>query len=92
LGHDVAEMPESQLRSVVIHELAHIRRGDFLANLLASVAMLLYWPNTLFCLRLQVLEYKIVACGDSALRLGCPKDWANHAYGMGNWSTADSTR
>jgi hypothetical protein len=43
-------------------------------------------------LRLQVLEYKIVACGDSALRLGCPKDWANHAYGMGNWSTADSTR
>ncbi len=53
LGHDVAEMPESQLRSVVIHELAHIRRGDFLANLLGSVAMLLYWPNRLFCLRLQ---------------------------------------
>jgi len=47
LGHDVAEMPESQLHSVVIHELAHVRRGDFLANLLASVAMLLYWPNSL---------------------------------------------
>ncbi|HBD99334.1 MAG TPA: hypothetical protein DC060_14190 [Gemmatimonadetes bacterium] len=47
LGHDVAEMPESHLRSVVIHELEHIRRGDFLANLLASVAMLLYWPNPL---------------------------------------------
>jgi len=47
LSHDVAEMPESQLHSVVIHELAHIRRGDFLANLLASVAMLLYWPNPL---------------------------------------------
>ena len=57
-------MPESQLRSVVIHELAHIRRGDFLANLLASVAMLLYWPNTLFCLRLQVLEHKMVAYGE----------------------------
>jgi len=85
-------MPESQLRSLVIHELAHIRRDNFLANLLASVAMLLYWPNPLFCLRLQVLEYKIVACGDSALRLGCPKDWANHAYGVGDRSTADSTR
>ncbi len=40
LGHDVAEMPEFRLRSVVIHELAHISRGDFLANLLGSVARL----------------------------------------------------
>ena len=44
--------------------MEHIRWGDFLANLLASVAMLLYWPNTLFCLRLQVLEHKMVACGE----------------------------
>ena len=57
-------MPESQLRSVVIHELAHIRRGDFLAKLLASVAILLYWPDPLFCLRLQVLEPKMVPCGE----------------------------
>ena len=77
LGHDVAEMPESQLRSVVIHELAHISRGDFLANLLGSVAMLLYWPSPLFCLRLQFLEHKMVAYGE--LRIRCSREiqrWA----------------
>ena len=77
MGHDVAEMPESHLRSVVIHELEHIRRGDFLANLLASVAMLLYWPNPLFCLRLQFLEHKMVAYGE--LRIRCSREmqrWA----------------
>ncbi len=65
MGHDVAEMPESQLRSVVIRELAHIRRGDFLANLLGSVAVLLYWPNPLFCLRAQFVEHKIGGLEDS---------------------------
>ncbi len=77
LGHDVAEMPESQLRSVVIHEVAHIRRGDFLANVLGSVAMLLYWPSPLFCLPLQSLEHKMVAYGE--LRIRCSREiqrWA----------------
>jgi len=72
LGHDVAEMPVSQLRSVVIHELAHIRRGDFLANLLGSVAMLLYWPSPLFGLRLQFLEHRMVAYG--GLRIRCSRE------------------
>ncbi len=73
----VAEMPESQLSSVVIHELAHISRGDFLANRLGSVAMLLYWPSPLFCLRLQFLEHKMVAYGE--LRIRCSREiqrWA----------------
>jgi beta-lactamase regulating signal transducer with metallopeptidase domain len=75
-----AEMPESQLGSVVIHEPVHIRRGDFLANLLGSVAMLLYWPSPLFALRLQFLEHKLVAAGE--LRIRCSREtqrWATES-------------
>ena len=71
LGPDVAEMPESQLRSVLIHELAHIRRGDFLAHLLGSVAMVLYWPNPLFWVARRRASLTLEqACDDEVLTRG----------------------
>ena len=71
LGADVAEMPEDQLRSVLLHELAHIRRGDFLANLLSSVAMVLYWPNPLYWMARRRASLTLEqACDDEVLTFG----------------------
>jgi beta-lactamase regulating signal transducer with metallopeptidase domain len=71
LGADVAEMPEDQLRSVLLHELAHIRRGDFLANLLSSVAMVLYWPNPLYWVARRRASLTLEqACDDEVLTRG----------------------
>jgi WD40 repeat protein/beta-lactamase regulating signal transducer with metallopeptidase domain len=39
--------PAGQLRLVLAHELAHIRRGDFLAGLVAEVAVCLCWFHPL---------------------------------------------
>jgi GWxTD domain-containing protein len=39
-------MPTSQIESILLHELAHVHRGDYLANLLQTVAegLLFYHP------------------------------------------------
>src|SRR5262249_11863974 len=38
---------DEQLRSVLLHELAHIKRGDTMAQPLAQVACALHWFNPL---------------------------------------------
>ena len=62
-----APMVESrdQLKSILIHELIHVKRWDCLYRLLAMVGMAFYWFNPLFhrvkCLLFEVQEQ---ACDD----------------------------
>ena len=44
------EWPEDKLRSVLSHELAHVRRRDWLVQLGAEVVRCVYWFNPLFWL------------------------------------------
>lgn len=44
---DAAEWNEDRRRMVLLHELAHVRRGDAAARLLARTALSLYWWNPL---------------------------------------------
>jgi TonB family protein len=43
----VAEWRPERLRVVLLHELAHVRRGDVATHLLARTALALYWWNPL---------------------------------------------
>ena len=68
-------------RSVVLrHELAHVRRGDFVTQMLARSVCALYWfnPAVWFAVyRLRVERER--ACDDEVLRLGTrASDYANH--------------
>ena len=69
-----------QLRSVMLHELAHIRRRDTTTQLLAHVACALYWFNPLVWLaawRLRVEGER--ACDDLVLASGVrPSAYAGH--------------
>src|SRR5579871_401441 len=44
---DAADWNEDRRRMVLLHELAHVRRGDAAARLLARTALSLYWWNPL---------------------------------------------
>ena len=68
-------------RSVVLrHELAHIRRGDVVTQMLARSVCALYWFNPAVwfaAYRLRVERER--ACDDEVLRLGTrASDYANH--------------
>jgi beta-lactamase regulating signal transducer with metallopeptidase domain len=47
LPADAAEWSADRRRMVVMHELAHVRRGDVMTHLVARAAVSLYWWNPL---------------------------------------------
>jgi HEAT repeat protein/beta-lactamase regulating signal transducer with metallopeptidase domain len=66
--------------AVLLHELAHISRGDLAMNILSHVMRAMYWLNPLAWLaahRLRVEGER--ACDDTVLRAGAkPSDYADH--------------
>ncbi len=71
---------EEQLQSVLMHELAHIKRGDILVQLLTQVACALHWFNPLVWFaawRLEVERER--SCDDLVLASGIrPSAYAVH--------------
>src|SRR5262249_10550659 len=71
---------DDRIRVVLAHELAHIKRFDWLLQLLAELAVSVYWFNPLFwivCRRLRSESEH--ACDDVVVNLGVdPKDYAAH--------------
>jgi TonB family protein len=65
----LAIAPEA-MEAVLAHELAHVRRGDFLANLLQSIAeALLFFHPAAWWLSGQVRELREHCCDDAAAAL-----------------------
>lgn len=65
--------PEARRFSILLHELAHVRRRDALARLVADLARVLWWfhPGVwLASRRLRVEQER--ACDDAVLRSGRP--------------------
>jgi beta-lactamase regulating signal transducer with metallopeptidase domain len=80
LPRECSTWPSAQLCTVLLHELAHIRRHDCLTHLLAQVARALYWPNPLAWIAARALHAERErACDDLVLGLGdraTPTDYA----------------
>ena len=70
--------------SVLLHELAHVRRGDVRSNLVAQAACALYWFHPLVwgaARRLRIEAER--ACDDLVLAGGAdPSDYAGHLLQM----------
>lgn len=68
---DSAAWPVEQCSTVLLHELAHIKRGDFLVRSIAAVSCALYWFNPLCWIvfrRLKKEQEK--ACDEMVLKAG----------------------
>jgi TonB family protein len=67
-------------RMVLAHELAHVRRADWVIQLLAELSCVVYWFNPLFWVARNRLNFESErACDDAVLNLGFEgQDYATH--------------
>ena len=62
---------DNRMRVVLAHELAHVKRNDWLVQVIAEVARAIYWFNPLFALACTHLRRESEhACDDAAMTLG----------------------
>jgi beta-lactamase regulating signal transducer with metallopeptidase domain len=76
--------PEAQLELALLHELAHIRRGDAFTQLLAQVACALFWFHPLVWFAgAQLRRLREYACDDTVLESGAlPSRYADALLAM----------
>jgi hypothetical protein len=74
------EWDAERRRSVLLHELAHVRRGDLRVQALAQAACAVYWFNPLAWIAASHLRSeREQACDDEVLRSGArPSTYAQH--------------
>jgi len=71
---------DDRLRSVLLHELAHVKRHDYMTQLLARLAGTLHWFNPLVWVAIHRMRIeRELACDDQVLRTGSKaSDYASH--------------
>jgi len=71
---------DERLRVVLLHELAHVRRGDWLMQIVAEIVRGLNWFNPIVWLACRQLRSESErACDDAVLNGGiAPADYASH--------------
>lgn len=80
LPADACEWTAERRRVVLLHELAHIRRGDLVAHWIGRVALSLYWWNPVAWVAWrEFLAERERAADDLVLNAGArPSDYAGH--------------
>jgi TonB family protein len=78
------EWPGDRMRVVLLHELAHIRRGDWLTQLAAEGLRSVYWFNPLVWIASRRLRQESEhACDDAVLNGGIEgPDYATHLLAL----------
>lgn len=80
LPAEILEWSAERRRMVLLHELAHVRRGDSVIHLLARTALSLYWWNPLaWTVWREFLKERERAADDLVLNAGgCASEYASH--------------
>ena len=67
----LSELSEDQLRAILAHELAHIRRNDYLVNLLQTLAeTLLFYHPAVWWVSRCIRQERENCCDDVAAVIG----------------------
>ena len=77
------QMSPTQLEAIIAHEMAHIKRHDYLVNLIQSILEMLFFFHPVFWwINHEAKKQREMACDEMAIALGAnPKDLA---YGLAN--------
>jgi uncharacterized protein (TIGR03435 family) len=77
-------LTESQLRAILAHELAHIRRHDYLINILqTAVETVLFYHPAVWWAGRRIRQERENCCDDTAIALlGDPVEYASALTGM----------
>lgn len=77
-------LPPEALEALLAHELAHVRRGDFLANLVQTLAeALLFYHPAVWWLSRRIRQEREHCCDDAAVRTcGDPILYASALLGL----------
>jgi TonB family protein len=80
LPADAAGWTDERVHAVLCHELAHIRRRDWIVQIAAETLRAVYWFNPLLWLACARLRWESErACDDVVLRMGMPPgSYARH--------------
>jgi len=71
LPMSAALWPRERLEAVLLHEFAHVRRGDAFARTLSRIACAFYWPNPLvWQAARQLRDEAEIAADDAVLEAG----------------------
>lgn len=67
LPHDADKWPAERLEAVLLHEFAHVRRRDFVSQLLAEAVCALYWFNPLAWFGARAMREAAESAADDAV-------------------------
>lgn len=84
LPGSAATWSSERLRVVLLHELAHVRRWDYLALMVTRLAQAFYWMNPLVWVAARQAEMELErATDDEVLRAGTGSvDYATHLHAI----------
>src|SRR5688572_24592557 len=78
LPPDARGWPPEDLRRALVHELEHVRRGDWLVLCLARIVCAFYWFHPLVWMSLRQLRLEAErACDDAVLRTADAEEYAD---------------
>lgn len=80
LPADAASWPDARRSSVLLHELAHVARLDYVLHVAVEMTRAVYWANPLVWVAIRrYTAERERACDDVALSMGTPsRDYASH--------------
>lgn len=84
LPASTAAWDDNRRRAVLLHEMAHLKRGDTWTQIVAQAAVAVHWFNPLaWAAYRRSLAERELACDDAALEAGAdPADYAGHLLAL----------